>query len=163
MKKILTFLVVAFLVLTLSGTSYGASRIGSVGRESLTIVNVDGGHVHVSTSPVDVWRITLTTEATSTFVQLINSSGMGTYSNMNSYLSAKCAPGVVGNNASATFAVRNVKADLSAATAGLSAIFTFDPPIRFDQGLLAGFADKTAAPTSQDDTSALIEYTPVVN
>lgn len=159
MKRILVFSLVALLVL-MTGVGYAAeSRIGKTFRQSVTIYDASGAHVHVSSSPVDVYRVTLTADSTSTFVQLIDSASMGSHSTMEAYISSKCAPASFGANASGALMIRNVKADITVGTASQTLVIDFEDGLRCEQGLLAGFA----GPGSANGAFATIEYATAVN
>jgi len=165
MRKIFILSVVALLICGVSYSDVTGSRIGDVKRNAVTITNkIDGtGHVHVTTSPCYVWRVTLNLEATSTRVQLYDSDGTKAYSDVNTLCAALVSPSAQSWNASAEIntPMYRVKADIGVGTAALATVITYDPPLYFDYGLLAGFIDLTAAPTSQDDSTATIEYSTV--
>lgn len=160
MKKLLVLSIMALLVM--SGVSYaqvGDSRVGHVALDSIGLD--DSAHVHVSTSPVDVYRVTLTTGAVISTLMLYDSATLGSANNTTVYVDALVADGaVVGDNAAADTALyRNVKAELACGTANETEVFTFDPPLRFEHGLFAGFRSRAGSTTySGPGDFALIEY-----
>ena len=159
MKRILIALLVVALLIA-GGVSYAdvsGSRIGDVRKEAVTITNTTG-HVHVTTSPAYVWRVTLTNEATATKVQLYDSSTTGAQSTINAHLANLVSPSAASQNATGETMMARVKADIGPGTALLTTVINYDPPLYFDSGILAGFVDKTTAPTSQDDSTATIEF-----
>lgn len=159
MRKILS-LIVAFLLVASFGYARDAgfpSR-GDVVLQTATITNdatEDYGHAHVSTSPSLIWRVTITASAANTYVQIFDSGSSGDYNNTSALISAKGKPTLGGN--------KKIKADLGAATANQSYVYDFDPPIKCDEGILAGFVEPTdngrglLAATS---ATAVIEYSP---
>lgn len=158
MRKLFFLLLITLLVMT--GVSYADSRIGSSPRQSIMVIDEASSHVHVATSPVDVYRITLTAESTGAFLQLINSATIGVANTVDAYISAKCKNASFTGNATTAFAVQNVKADVSVGTAGQTLVIDYgDNPLRLDQGLLAGFAGNG----NSEEARAVIEYSPVVN
>ena len=150
MKKILVFSVVALLIISMTSvTGYarvGRSRVGVPFTDSVVIENDDSagqGHVHVTTSPALLHEIVLNVEATSTYLQLFDSAGMAATTTISEYISELGKHGNYGSNLSSDNIFRVMKADLSAATAGQALVITFDPPIFFENGIFAGFADNT--------------------
>jgi len=164
MKKLFIFSLAVALLMVATGSAFarvGDSRVGYQRRETAMIFNVPTGHVHITTSPADVWRVTMTAEAVTTFLQLYDSAGTASASTMAAHCSSLL--GVVGPaslNKSDDLISFNVKADINVSTAADPEIFNFDPPLHFKYGILAGFIDLSADLAGQDVTHAIIEWTP---
>jgi len=137
MRKYLSIALVALMVFA-CGTALaydaGFPSRGDLFLQTATIGNNPAnnvGHTHVTTSPTLVWRVTLTSTAANTYCQLIDSSGTWGDASTAATISRKGAPVVGGGN-------KGIKADLGATTANTSYDYKFDPPIRFEEGVLAG-------------------------
>ena len=160
MKKLLILLVVALLMMSVNSYArVGDARIGTIRLESMSIGT--NNHVHVSTSPVAVYRVTVTADLAATAFQMINSSGDEAATNEADVVRNAISPSTYGDNPSTSDVfMRNVKADLVVTTANSTTIFNFAEnggPLRFDAGLLCGFAKSSSAAT------AVIEYTSLEN
>lgn len=160
------FFILSLVALLLLGVSYSAfaqsSRVGQLRTEAMMVNST--AHVHVSTSPVAVYRVTITSDdVLKTAFQMFNSDDAGiAHSTTDAYVGSIQAPGSVGDNATTDLAFnRNCKADLRVAAANTTTIFNFTKteggPLRFDRGLLAGFA------IGGDGAVAVIEYAALEN
>jgi hypothetical protein len=117
-----------------SAQTYGDSRIGAIRLQSITInssTTENVGHVHITTSPTSLYRVTFTTSTALAGVQMFDSRGIGHTTTTAEYIATNAALTAGGN--------KFVKADIGEATASDSHQVTYDPPLRFDNGVLAGF------------------------
>lgn len=159
MRKILSIvLVVMFVCGAAFAGDIGFPSRGDLFLQTATIGNNSGnnvGHTHITTSPTLVWRVTITSSAANTYCQLIDSSGTWGDASTAATISRKGAP-VIGGN-------KKVKADLGATTAGTSYDYKFDPPIKFEEGVLAGICGVPSSTggdslTNGATVTAVIQY-----
>ena len=136
MKKIFSLVLVALFVCGIAfARDAGYPSRGDVFLQTATITNNNGndvGHTHVTTSPSYVYRVTITASAANTYVQMFDSNGTWGQASTSALISTKGTATVGGN--------KFIKADLGAATANQSYNYEFNPPIKFEQGILAGIA-----------------------
>lgn len=139
MRKILVLSLVALLFMASASYAIGGSRIGKEPLEATTVWDDATSHVHISTTPVDVYRVTLTSVSTAAYFVMYDSASMGIL-NERPYTSALGAPKSYGDNASTTLQQRNVKADIGVGTANQSHVIDYtDHPMRFHNGLYVGW------------------------
>jgi len=155
MKKYISLVVILALVALVTGVAcaqpYGDSRIGNVKLLSKAIMSDTqdlngGGHCHITTSPTSVYRVTFTPTVAGGCVTLYDTAGM-TSGNTDSFVTYLSGLGSVKSKGSVV-----VKADIGEGTANECKQVTYDPPLQFENGVLAGLNKSSAG------TIAIIEY-----
>jgi len=155
MRKILSLVVALLLVASFGyARDIGFPSRGDIFFQSATITNdatENVGHAHIATSPSLIWKVVITSDTANTYVQILDSAGTFNYNTTSALISAKAAPTLGGN--------KKIKADLGAATASQGYVFEFDPPIKCEEGILAGF---TAASESGNSLGAGVNATATI-
>lgn len=154
MKKILSLVVIALLVAGVSYADLGGSRIGDEFTTAKIVYNSateNVGHAHICTGPAKVWRITYTSQVAGAYVALYDSNTSGKFSSTRAMVDALSGPTAGGNSF--------VKTCVGAAAADTVYQVTYDPPLKFDNGILVGWvAGNLTAPNAEDASPITVEY-----